>query len=71
MLDPFLNYSMHKLDRESDAVNEERVAQYYGRPIEDARMPGLLALWVGNLMIRIGKKLTREGLPAHSAERTA
>lgn len=71
MLDPFLDYSTHKLDRESDAINEERVGQYFGHPARDVNKPGRWAWWVGNLMIRIGQKLTREDTITSSTKRIA
>lgn len=70
MLDPFLDFSTSKLDRKSDYINEEWAAQRYGHPIKDANMPGQLAWWIGNLMIRVGKKLIKESLPTSSAKRT-
>ena len=70
-MDPFLDYSTHKLDRESDAVNEEWAGQHLGHPAKDANKPEPWAWWVGNLMIRIGQKLTRQDTITSSTKRIA
>jgi len=71
MLDPFLNYPSSELNKESNAFTEQQIAQHYGYSIKDTRAPGPLARWIGNFMIRIGKNLAGDELPANSAKRAA
>ena len=71
MMNPFMNYPSGKIDKEAAMINDEKLAQRNGNMIKNRTVPGYWAWWLGNLMIRIGTKLTKENPAMHNARRTA
>jgi hypothetical protein len=47
------------------------LAQRNSNTIKNRTVPGYWAWWLGNLMIRIGTKLTKENHPMRNANRIA
>jgi len=71
MMNPFLNYPSGKIDKEAATINDEELAQGNSNIIKNRTAPSYWAWWLGNLMIRIGTKLTKENPAMHNAHRIA
>ena len=70
-MNPFMNYPFGKIGKEAAMINDEKLAQRNSNTIKNRAAPGYWAWWLGNLMIRIGTKLTKENHPLHNANRNA
>ncbi len=70
MMNPFMNYPSGKIGKEAAMINDEKLAQRNSHTI-NGTASGYWAWWLGNLMIRIGTKLTKENHPMRNANRIA
>jgi hypothetical protein len=67
MLNPFLQTEPGKKSRKIIGGNEEYAAQQHGRSLDNMPPQPSMGLWIGRLLIRIGKKLSREDIALKSA----
>jgi hypothetical protein len=71
VMNPFMNYPFGKIGKEAAMINDEKLAQRNSHTIKNRTASGYWAWWLGNLMIRIGTKLTKENHPMRNANRIA
>ncbi|HUK99572.1 MAG TPA: hypothetical protein VLX29_01815 [Nitrospirota bacterium] len=71
MLDPFMNDSPRKPNKPSRVVEEAQLAQRYGQAINNSAPANPWIRWFGNLLIKVGTKLTQENPNTRSANRIA
>jgi hypothetical protein len=60
MLNPFLQFPPEKAKKNQVEINEELAAQINAQPARKPSKHKNLGLWTGNLLIRMGKKLTEQ-----------
>lgn len=60
MLNPFLQFPPEKAKKNQTEMNEELAAQMKSQPARKPSTHKNLGLWTGNLLIRMGKKLTEQ-----------
>ena len=58
MMNPFLQFPPEKADKKRTEMNEALAEQVNRNLANNASSPVNLGFWTGNLLIRIGKKLT-------------
>ena len=68
-MNPFMNYPFGKTGKEAAMINDKKLAQRNSNTIKNRS--GYWAWWLGNLMIRIGTKLTKENPAMRNANRIA
>jgi hypothetical protein len=66
MLNPFLQTQSAKKRRLIMGGNEEFVAQLQGHTLDSMSPRPSLGLWIGRLLIRMGKKLSKEDIALKS-----
>jgi hypothetical protein len=59
MLNPFLQPMPDKKQRQMTTNSEEFSAQMYGHSLDTSKPHSSVGLWVGQLLIRMGQKLTK------------
>ena len=70
MLNPFLQTEPGKNRRLIMGGNEESAAQEFGHTLKGASRPSL-GLLIGRMLIRMGKKLSKEDIALKSARENA
>ena len=58
MMNPFLHFPPEKADKKPTEMNEALAEQVTRSLTNNTSSPVNIGLWTGNLLIRIGKKLT-------------
>ncbi len=59
MLNPFINNPSYKSEKDFRAESEKSRSHQYAYPIAHSSKPSHWALWIGNLLIRMGENLTQ------------
>ncbi len=62
MLNPFIQIGAEEKRRKGASETEESVVQVYGHSADTASPRPAMGLWLGRLLIRMGKKLAKEDM---------
>ena len=71
MLNPFLQAEAGKKRRLIMGGNEESAAQEHGQTLDSFTPRPSVGLWIGRLLIRMGKKLSKEDIALKNARENA
>ena len=71
MMNPFLLVPPSKTGKNRTEINEELVAQSYAQTAKDSRPRRNIGLWVGNLLIRMGKKMAERDIDMKTSKEHA
>ena len=71
MMNPFLQVPAPKTGRGRTAMNDELNAERYAHLVANTAPRSNLGLWVGNLLIRMGKKLAQQDIEMKTSKEHA
>jgi hypothetical protein len=72
MMNPYLQFPPEKAEKKRTEMNEELAAQVNGQLARNASSKQMnVGLWIGNLLIRMGKKLTEREIDLKTSKEHA
>jgi hypothetical protein len=71
MMNPFLQVPAQKPGKGRKAMNDELAAEQYAQSESNRAPHGNIGLWVGNLLIRMGNKLTQQDIDMKTSKEHA
>ena len=71
MLNPFFQFPPEKTGKKQTEMNKELDAQVNTQLAQHPIKSAALGLWAGNLLIRIGKKLTEREIDMNTSKENA
>jgi hypothetical protein len=71
MMNPFLQVPPEKTGKNRTTINEELAVQQYAQTVRSSSPRRNIGLWLGNLLIRMGKKLAEQDIEMKTSKEHA